>query len=329
MTWLLVVTLILNVILLAAVIILWKRSFGSPKDDPRLSRGLQLLQSKISVLEDLSDRTDRQVKQLIDLMESKTRQIQKKINHSDQQIQKIDQSMRKSLEVANIFQDKIPHEEIIKRQTSAKYIQAAQLAHKGKTVDEIVDIVGLPKGEVEFISKVNRKELVFDEDQLPAWASTWNGDKSDGYFDRYSVDKLAGQKADLAYKEAFEVPQVDMSHLEKIGVEFKESCRAADESEKERSENSLQKVKENIISQAEKGAKSITKMLNEAIGESDDKVSLKAEPSDQAEPVTDAIEAVSTPPKEETREPLKTTVAQPTEPNIRPVEFPVIDSKDI
>ncbi|MEZ4872455.1 MAG: DUF2802 domain-containing protein [Bdellovibrionales bacterium] len=231
MTWLLIATLVINVVLATAVIILWKRSFGQPKDDPRLSRGLQLLQSKISVLEDLSDRTDRQVKQLVELLEMKTRQIQKKVNLSDQQIQKIDQSMRKSLEVANIFQDKIPHEEIIKRQTSAKYVQAAQLAHQGKTVDEIVEVVGLPKGEVEFIAKVNRKELVFDEKQLPAWASTWSGNQGDGYFDKYSVNQLKGQPAEKNYAAAFDIPEVDLTRLEKIGVEFKETCRSMEDSE--------------------------------------------------------------------------------------------------
>ena len=43
---------------------MWVKLFKRKQDDPRMSRGLQLLQSKIAVLEDLSDRTELQVKQL-------------------------------------------------------------------------------------------------------------------------------------------------------------------------------------------------------------------------------------------------------------------------
>ncbi len=297
MTWLFIVTIIINVLLATAVIILWKRSFGQPKDDPRLSRGLQLLQSKISVLEDLSDRTDRQVKQLVELIESKTRQIQKKINLSDQQIQKIDQSMRKSLEVANIFQDKIPHEEIIKRQTSAKYIQAAQLAHQGKSVDDIVEVVGLPKGEVEFIAKVNRKELVFDESQLPVWAQTWNGEgKSDGYFDKYSVSNLKGSSSTKSYAEAFEIPEVDLTHLEKMGVEFKETCRAMESEEKAERKQDVE-VKPEQVDSAQQQDKSISAKLDS---------------------LTSSLKATS----------KHTKILDDTS-EVRPVEFPVIDGKDL
>src|SRR3974390_2342837 len=94
---------------------LWLRLKRPPQDDPRLSRGLQLLQSKITVLEDLSDRTDAQVKQLTQILDQKTRYIQDKIVQAEQQILRVDQSMQKSLEVAEIFQDKIPHEEVVER----------------------------------------------------------------------------------------------------------------------------------------------------------------------------------------------------------------------
>jgi len=46
---------------LAGVVAVWIKITRPSKDDPRLSRGLQLLQTKISVLEDLSDRTETQV----------------------------------------------------------------------------------------------------------------------------------------------------------------------------------------------------------------------------------------------------------------------------
>lgn len=144
----------------------------APKDDPRLSRGLQLLQSKISVLEDLSDRTEAQVNQLTAILESKTREVQAKVQLAEQQVHEIRVSMDRSLEVAKIFQDKIPHKEIIERQNTIKYVQAARMAHKGSSVEEIATAVDLPKGEVEFIASVNRDRLMFDETGLPEWANT-------------------------------------------------------------------------------------------------------------------------------------------------------------
>ena len=143
----------------------------APKDDPRLSRGLQLLQSKIAVLEDLSDRTEVQVSQLAAILDQKCREVQAKVQLAEQQVHEIRVSMERSLEVAKIFQDKIPHQEIIERQNTIKYVQAARLAHQGAPIDEICEKVDLPKGEVEFIAKVNRERLMFNEDQLPAWAN--------------------------------------------------------------------------------------------------------------------------------------------------------------
>lgn len=142
----------------------------APKDDPRLSRGLQLLQSKISVLEDLSDRTETQANQLSAILEQKCREVQAKVQIAEAHVHEIKVSMDRSLEVAKIFQDKIPHQEIIERQNTLKYVQAARLAHQGLSPEEISKQVDLPKGEIEFIAKVNRDQLMFNEDQLPEWA---------------------------------------------------------------------------------------------------------------------------------------------------------------
>src|SRR3954471_5396033 len=115
------------------------RIMRQPKDDPRLSRGLQLLQAKISVLEDLSDRTETQVNQILSLLEQKIREVQNKIQLADKHVHLIRESMDRSLEVAKIFQEKIPHEEIIERQNTKKYLKAARLANQGKSVAEIAE----------------------------------------------------------------------------------------------------------------------------------------------------------------------------------------------
>ncbi len=159
----------IEAILFFGLVFLWRRLLKPPQDDPRLSRGLQLLQTKITVLEDLSDRTDNQVKQLTSLLDHKTRNIQNKMLEAEQQLLKIDHSMSKSLEVAEIFQDKIPHQEIVDRQRTVNYVKAAKLAHDGMELDEIVKRVHLPREQVELIAKFNRDQLLFDETQLPDW----------------------------------------------------------------------------------------------------------------------------------------------------------------
>lgn len=168
-TWTLI-QVVFDIFASLGIFIIVMRLSRAPKDDPRLSRGLQLLQSKISVLEDLSDRTEAQVNQLTALLEQKSREVQAKVQLAERHVHEIKVSMANSLEVAKIFQDRIPHQEIIERQNSIKYVQAARLAHQGLSVEEIANQVSLPKGEIEFIAKVNREQLMFNEEQLPAWA---------------------------------------------------------------------------------------------------------------------------------------------------------------
>lgn len=171
------VQVFVNLLLLTSAGFMWVRLSRPAKDDPRMSRGLQLLQSKISVLEDLSDRTEVQVTQLTTLMEQKCRDIQNIIHQAEKQIQKIEASMGKSLEVAKIFQDKIPHQEIIERQNTIKYVKAARMAHQGSSIEDIASQVELSRGEIEFIVKVNREQLQFSEEDLPEWAK--EGDLSE------------------------------------------------------------------------------------------------------------------------------------------------------
>ncbi len=155
--------IIFNLVAVASIAALWMRLRRPPQDDPRLSRGLQLLQTKITVLEDLSDRTDAQVKTLSGLLDQKNRMLQNKILEAEQQVLKIDHSMNKSMEVAEIFQDKIPHQEILERQRTVEYVKAARMANSGLSVDEIASNSNLPREQVELIAKFNREQLMFDE----------------------------------------------------------------------------------------------------------------------------------------------------------------------
>lgn len=179
-----------NLVLGISVFILWARSSRPQKEDPRLSRGLQLLQSKISVLEDLSDRTDRQVKQLVQILEERAKGLSTKILQAQDMLGRIDQSVAKSLEVADIFQDKIPHDEIIERQNASKYVQAAKLAHEGMSPAEIAQKIGLPISEVEFIAKVNKDELMFEPEALPKWAKTQTRENAGQQMDNEMVQRV-------------------------------------------------------------------------------------------------------------------------------------------
>lgn len=190
--------ILVNLLFAAFLFVLWVRMQKEPQEDPRLSKGLQVLQTKISILEDLSDRTDKQVKDLCAIIERKSREVERSIVKADEQIAKINQSMQKSLEVADIFQDKIPHDEIIERKKNQKYIDAAILAHRGMSVEEISSKVDLSIAEIEFITKVNKDRLMFSEENLPSWAK---------------------KKTDRDYSEVFSQNHYD--ELKNLGEKFR------------------------------------------------------------------------------------------------------------
>jgi len=199
--------------------IILMRLSRQPKDDPRLSRGLQLLQSKISVLEDLSDRTENQVGQLTAILDQKSKEVQAKVQLADQHVHEIRVSMERSLDVAKIFQDKIPHQEIIERKNTIKYVQAAKLAHQGLNADEIALKVDLPKGEIEFIAKVNRDQLMFSEAGLPEWA------KGDLGIDVALASDAQGPSATTMLPDSQAESQVDATARIKAEIEIAEHSR--------------------------------------------------------------------------------------------------------
>ncbi len=215
--------IVFNLITVASIAALWMRLRRPPQDDPRLSRGLQLLQTKITVLEDLSDRTDSQVKQLTQLLDQKNRLLQNRILEAEQQMVKIDHSMHKSMEVAEIFQDKIPHHEIAERQRTVEYVKAARMANSGLSVDEIAESVALPREQVELIAKFNRDQLMFDEEALPEWAA--RGMDKDGVTASFALSEI-DFVGNLDTR-----PQPDLAQMARIGSEFKAAVQTAKEIE--------------------------------------------------------------------------------------------------
>ncbi len=216
---------VFQVVSIAAIGALWvKITKIQNQEDQRLSKGLQLLQSKLAVLEDLSDRTEVQVNQLVAILEGKIRDIQAKLTDADKVIGKIEKNIEKSLEVANIFQDKIPHQEILERQYTKKYVKAAQLAHAGHSAQEISQVVELTQGEIELIVKLNRDHLQFDVSELPEWAKIGMDDQQSQALD-INIPSLFEGKSDpsplRSLETAFELPTADNKNLRKLGDQFR------------------------------------------------------------------------------------------------------------
>lgn len=233
--------IVFNIIVVAGIGVLITRHLRPPKEDPRLSKGLQLLQSKIAILEDLSDRTETQVQQLTALLENKCIEIQTKIQNADKQMNKIDLSVQKSMEVAKIFQDKIPHEEIMERQNTVRYVKAARMANQGLSIEQICQEVNISRAEVEFIAKVNRDQLMFCEESLPEWVAEDLSFKESNLKEQEQEHMQSQVRITMPvkdnYKEvvtqktmqnAFETPKVENDALKKLGEEFKKACMEAE-----------------------------------------------------------------------------------------------------
>ena len=213
------IQVIFDLFVFATITAIFWRIRRPPQDDPRLSRGLQLLQTKITVLEDLSDRTEAQVKQLTTLIDQKTRALQNKVIEAEQQIIKIDHSMAES---AEMVQENIPHEEMVERHRTIEYVKAARMANSGATIEQISAKVQLPREQLELIAKFNRDQLMFDETQLPDWASKAAAKESSKDFGMGEMDFVGN----------LDKPKPDFQTLATIESNFKkavETHRRADE----------------------------------------------------------------------------------------------------
>lgn len=193
----------LNLIFIAGLALCLIKMRVRKEEDPRLSYGLKLLQNKLAILEDLSDKTDHQVKQLLALMEAKMRDVQARVNDADVKLKAIDTAIAKTFEAASIFRTENPHEEIVEQKVTSKYVNAARMANQGYSREQIQAQIDLPDAEIDLIMKVNRDQLMFHEDQLPGWV------------EKHPLEN----KPDL-----FTPPQVDVAALNKIGEDFKKAC---------------------------------------------------------------------------------------------------------
>lgn len=201
MTIWIVVQLVINLILLAGLSFCAAKLFRKQEDDPRLTQGLRLLQSKIAILEDLSDHTETQVKQLMSLLDKKLQEVRGTVATAQQQMQEMSRSLQEGQKRAEQIYQEISTDQLIEKKIENKYIQAARLAHEGRSVDEIVHHLQLPRAEVELIVKVNQKKCIYDSN-----LGKMNTPMSEELFSRSlqmpSLDGESAQKTQSRFQQA-------------------------------------------------------------------------------------------------------------------------------
>jgi hypothetical protein len=229
--WLLTLILI-NLLLITFIVFNWVLRTKITQEDQRLTKGLQLLQNKISILQDLSDKSDEQVRRWVHLIEQKSSDVQAQLNFSDEKIIQMESVLSKALDVSKIFYDQVPHAEIMERQKTSKYVQAAQLANQGFTADQISQKVELNTAEIEMIIRLNREQLQFSEENLPAWIETMKSQahsassRTEVSTHRQEIEDFGQQLKkmnQMVSSTAFDTQKLDLSSMQTITQKFNES----------------------------------------------------------------------------------------------------------
>ena len=83
----LVVLVCANIVLLLSLSLLLFLKIKEKKEDTRITKGLQLLQHKIAILQDLSDKSDDQVQRLVSILDQKLNEIRKTLKDANQTLQ--------------------------------------------------------------------------------------------------------------------------------------------------------------------------------------------------------------------------------------------------
>ncbi len=224
--WLLTLSF-LNLLLLSIFLFTWVAKNKSKVEDHRLTKGLQLLQNKISILQDLSDKSDEQVRKWVHLIEKKSVEVQNQLSLSDEKIIQIESALSKALDVSKIFYEQVPHAEIAERQKTSKYVQAAKLAHQGFTSDQISQKIDLSIAEIDMIIKMNRDHLQFSEENLPAWVNTSIQETPDTK--EIPSQEISDFEAQLKKMNqmisatAFDIDKPDLTSMDQIKQQFTDS----------------------------------------------------------------------------------------------------------
>jgi hypothetical protein len=222
--WLLTLSL-MNVLLFSFIFFTMIIKGKSKVEDNRLTKGLQLLQNKISILQDLSDKSDEQVRRWVHLIEQKSHEVQNQLTLSDEKIVQIESALSKALDVSKIFYEQVPHAEMADRQKTSKYVQAAKLANQGYTTDQISQKIDLSPAEIEMTIKMNRDELQFSEENLPAWIQNQTAELSNEQRLQEVADFGSQLKKmnQMVNDTAFDLHVPDLASMNSIKQQFDDS----------------------------------------------------------------------------------------------------------
>lgn len=215
----------MNLLMLTLLLFSWLTKNKTRIEDQRLTKGLQLLQNKISILQDLSDKSDEQVRKWVHLIEQKSYDVQNQLTRSDEKIEQIEAVLVKALDVTKAFSEQMPHETLAERQKTSRYAQAAKLAHQGYSADQISQKVDLSIAEIDIIIKMNRNELQFSEDNLPAWVDL-NATTATNAEEEQEMDQFTSQLKkmnQMVSASAFDLPNPDMTSMNQIKQQFADS----------------------------------------------------------------------------------------------------------
>lgn len=215
----------MNVLLFSFILFSWLTKNKSKVEDQRLTKGLQLLQNKISILQDLSDKSDEQVRRWVHLIEQKSMAVQDQLTLSDEKIIQIESALSKALDVSKIFYEQVPHAEIVDRQKTSKYVQAAKLANQGFTTEQIGQKIDMSPAEIEMIIKMNREQLQFSEESLPAWVQEPTQDLSSEQRQQEVADFGSQLKKmnQMVSSTAFDIEKPDLTSMDSIRQQFNDS----------------------------------------------------------------------------------------------------------
>lgn len=161
--------IIVNLLLFAFVGLIWSRLKHLSGDEGRLRQGLQILQSKIAILEDLSGQVDDQFKQLTYMLDLKSKAFDAKLTEASELLSKLADGVTEASAAAHNLSENLQPEVLLERETAIRYVKAALLARAGKSTTEISSQLGVGFEEAELICKLNRSQLQFKVDELPEW----------------------------------------------------------------------------------------------------------------------------------------------------------------
>ena len=175
----LIIQILLNVTFFVGLLFCLVKIQKDREEDIRMAQGLRLLQSKISVLEDLSDHAEVQSKKIMSLLDSKMNEARGVLEPLDAGLGEIHQALAKGETIKKHLSEELPHDRLFDQQQKGKYLQAAQLSHQGWSPEDIARQLELPLAEVLLVQKVNKKKIIYSQGGTgsvahPAQASHWD-----------------------------------------------------------------------------------------------------------------------------------------------------------